>query len=231
MSAPQKILIIDDEGQMRRLLRMVLEGRGFAVCEAELGQQGLQEAAFHRPDAVLLDLGLPDMDGLAVLKHLREWSDVPVLILSVRNQESVKVEALENGADDYVTKPFGTAELLARLAAILRRRFSQQSPVYTVGTLEVNVLHHEATLDGSPLKLTPTEFALLKTLAQNAGRIITQNQLIREVWGPQQGSQTEGLRVHINHLRKKLGDAGPLILNEPGIGYRLLEGEPAPPGA
>ena len=229
MSTPQKILIIDDESQMRRLLRMVLEGRGFAVCEAELGQQGLQEAAFQRPDAVLLDLGLPDMDGLTALKRLREWSDVPVLILSVRNQESVKVEALENGADDYVTKPFGTAELLARLAAILRRRFSQQSPVYTVGTLEVNVLHHEATLDGSPLKLTPTEFALLKTLAQNAGRIITQNQLIREVWGPQQGSQTEGLRVHINHLRRKLTD-GPRILNEPGIGYRLLEAEAGPPG-
>ena len=223
MSAPQKILIIDDEIQMRRLLRMVLEGRGFAVCEAELGQQGLQEAAFHRPDAVLLDLGLPDMDGLTALKRLREWSDVPVLILSVRNQEAVKVEALENGADDYVTKPFGTSELLARLNAILRRRYSQQSPVYSIGSLEVNVLHHEATLDGEPLKLTPTEFALLKALAQNAGRIVTQNQLIQQVWGPQQSSQTEGLRVHINHLRKKLGDTGPRIVNEPGIGYRLVE--------
>ena len=223
MSTPQKILIVDDEIQMRRLLRMVLEGRGFTVCEAEQGQQGLQEAAFHRPDAVLLDLGLPDMDGLTALKHLREWSDVPVLILSVRNQEAVKVEALENGADDFVTKPFGTAELLARLNAILRRSYSQESHVYSLGALHVDVLHHEATLDGVSLKLTPTEFAVLKVLAQNAGRIVTQNQLIRQVWGAQQASQTEGLRVHINHLRKKLGDAGPRIVNEPGIGYRLVE--------
>lgn len=220
-----KVLIIDDEIQMRRLLRMVLEGKGFAVCEAELGQQGLQEAAFHRPDAVLLDLGLPDMDGLTVLKRLREWSDAPVLILSVRNQEAVKVAALENGADDYVTKPFGTSELLARLNAILRRRYSQRSPIHLLGALRVDVLHHEATLDGESLKLTPTEFALVKVLAENAGRIVTQNQLIQQVWGPQQASQTEGLRVHINHLRRKLGDTGPRIVNEPGIGYRLVEAE------
>lgn len=146
-----------------------------------------------------------------------------MLILSVRNQEAVKVEALENGADDFVTKPFGTAELLARLHAILRRRYSQQSPVYSVGTLRVDVLHHEATLEGTSLKLTPTEFAVLKVLSQNAGRIVTQNQLIRQVWGAQQTSQTEGLRVHINHLRKKLGETGPRIVNEPGIGYRLVE--------
>ncbi|MDZ4401842.1 response regulator transcription factor [Prosthecobacter sp.] len=218
-----KALIIDDEQQMRRLLRMVLESRGYAVCEAADGQLGLQEAAFHRPDVVLLDLGLPGMSGIDVLKRLREWSDVPVLILSVRDQETVKVEALEAGADDYVTKPFGTAELLARLDVIQRRRFTRQSAEITAGPLTLNLLHHEATLNDTPLKLTPTEFALLKTLAEHAGRIVTQNQIVRQVWAGQSSDPSEGLRVHINHLRKKLGESGPRIVNEPGIGYRLEE--------
>ena len=216
-----KALIIDDEQQMRRLLRMVLESRGYEVCEASDGQLGLQEAAFHRPDVVLLDLGLPGLGGIEVLKRLREWSDVPVLILSVRDQETVKVEALELGADDYVTKPFGTAELLARLDVIQRRRFTRQSPEIIAGALKLDLLHHEATLDGTPIKLTPTEFALLKVLAEHAGRIVTQNQIVKQVWAGQQSDQSEGLRVHINHLRKKLGDSGPRIVNEPGIGYRL----------
>ncbi len=216
-----KALIIDDETQMRRLLRMVLETRGHEVCEAADGQLGLQEAAFHRPDVVLLDLGLPGMSGLDVLKRLREWSDVPVLILSVRDQEAVKVEALEAGADDYVTKPFGTAELLARLNVIQRRRFTRQSSQITAGALVLDLLHHEATLEDAPLKLTPTEFALIKVLAEHAGRIVTQNQIIRQVWAGQSSDASEGLRVHINHLRKKLGETGPKIVNEPGIGYRL----------
>ncbi len=217
-----KALIIDDETQMRRLLRMVLESRGYEVCEAADGQLGLQEAALHRPDVVLLDLGLPGMNGIDVLKRLREWSDVPVLILSVRDQESVKVEALEFGADDYVTKPFGTAELLARLTVIQRRRFTRQSSEITTGSLKLDLLHHEASLESTPLKLTPIEFALLKVLAEHAGRIVTQNQIVRQVWAGQHGDQSEGLRVHINHLRKKLGETGPLIVNEPGIGYRLV---------
>jgi two-component system KDP operon response regulator KdpE len=216
-----KALIIDDEQQMRRLLRMVLESRGYEVCEAADGQLGLQEAAFHRPDVVLLDLGLPGLGGIEVLKRLREWSDVPVLILSVRHQETVKVEALELGADDYVTKPFGTAELLARLDVIQRRRFTRQNPEIIAGALKLDLLHHEATLDGASVKLTPTEFALLKVLAEHAGRIVTQNQIVKQVWAGQQSDQSEGLRVHINHLRKKLGDSGPRIVNEPGIGYRL----------
>ncbi len=216
-----KALIIDDEQQMRRLLRMVLESRGYEVCEAADGQLGLQEAAFHRPDVVLLDLGLPGLGGIEVLKRLREWTDVPVLILSVRDQEMVKVEALELGADDYVTKPFGTAELLARLDVIQRRRFTRQSPEIIAGALKLDLLHHEATLDGASVKLTPTEFALLKVLAEHAGRIVTQNQIVKQVWAGQQSDQSEGLRVHINHLRKKLGDSGPRIVNEPGIGYRL----------
>lgn len=219
-----KALIIDDEQQMRRLLRMVLESRGYEVCEAAEGQLGLQEAAFHRPDVVLLDLGLPGMNGIEVLKRLREWSDVPVLILSVRDQEAIKVEALENGADDYVTKPFGTAELLARLTVIQRRRFTRQSAEIIAGPLKLDLLHHEASLDDTSLKLTPTEFALLKVLAEHAGRIVTQNQIIKQVWAGQTSDPSEGLRVHINHLRKKLGDSGPRIVNEPGIGYRLEEG-------
>jgi two-component system KDP operon response regulator KdpE len=218
-----KALIIDDEQQMRRLLRMVLESHGYEVCEAAEGQLGLQEAAFQRPDVVLLDLGLPGLGGIDVLKRLREWTDVPVLILSVRDQETVKVEALELGADDYVTKPFGTAELLARLDVIQRRRFTRQSPEIIAGALKLDLLHHEATLADAALKLTPTEFALIKVLAEHAGRIVTQNQIMKQVWAGQSSDPSEGLRVHINHLRKKLGESGPRIVNEPGIGYRLEE--------
>jgi two-component system, OmpR family, KDP operon response regulator KdpE len=216
-----KALIIDDEQQMRRLLRMLLESRGYEVCEADEGQRGLQEVAFQRPDVVLLDLGLPGLSGLEVLKRLREWSDVPVLILSVRDQETVKVEALEAGADDYVTKPFGSAELMARLEVIQRRRGSKHMPEIVVGALVLDLLHHEASLWGDGLKLTPTEFSLLKVLAEHAGRIVTQNQIVKQVWPGQVSDPSEGLRVHINHLRKKLGDRGVRIVNEPGIGYRL----------
>jgi two-component system, OmpR family, KDP operon response regulator KdpE len=216
-----KALIIDDEQQMRRLLRMVLESRGYEVCEAEDGQRGLQEAAFHRPDVVLLDLGLPGIDGIETLRRLREWSDVPVLVLSVRDQETVKVQALECGADDYVTKPFGSAELLARLEVVQRRCMPSRSPEILAGPLELNLLHHEARMGEELLKLTPTEFSLLKVLSLHAGRVVTQNQIVKHVWAGQNSDPGEGLRVHINHLRKKLGDRGVRIINEPGIGYRL----------
>lgn len=219
-----KALIIDDEPQMRRLLRLLLEARGHQVCEAEDGPRGLQETAFHRPDVVLLDLGLPGLSGIEVLKRLREWSDVPVLILSVRDQEAMKVEALEAGADDYVTKPFGSAELLARLEVIQRRRGPRHTPEILAGMLRLDLLHHEARLGEVPLKLTPTEFALLKVLAEQAGRIVTQRQIVRQVWPSQTSDPSEGLRVHINHLRKKLAPGGPRIVNEPGIGYRLEAG-------
>ncbi|MES2598129.1 MAG: response regulator [Verrucomicrobiota bacterium] len=221
-------LIIDDEVQIRRLLRMALESKAYTVHEAEAGQIGLQEAVFRKPDVILLDLGLPDMDGVAVLKRLREWSDVPVLILSVHDQEAVKVAAFDAGADDYVTKPFSTAELIARLSAIQRRRFKQQKPVYEVGTLRLDIAHHEATLAGVELKLTPTEFTLLKVLVQNAGRIVTQKQIIREVWGTDNANQHENLRVVINHLRRKIGGNGPAIVNETGIGYRLMDADGVP---
>ncbi len=217
-----KALIVDDEPQMRRLLKMVLESRGFEVWEAGDGDSALREAAFQKPDAVLLDLGLPDMDGLAVLRRLREWSDVPVLILSVRDQEAAKVEALESGADDYVTKPFGAAELIARLGVIQRRRFTRQSPEIVVGPLTIDLLHREVTLHGEQVKLTPTEFSLLRVLADHAGRIVTQRQIIAQVWPGQLSDVSEGLRVHINHLRKKLGPNGPRLVNEPRIGYRMI---------
>ncbi len=215
-------LIIDDEIQIRRLLRLALESRAYQVYEAENGRLGLQEAAFHRPDVVLLDLGLPDMDGLAVLHSLREWSTVPVLILSVRDDESVKVAALENGADDYVTKPFSTAELVARLSVIQRRHHGNDSPEIVVGPLTLHLDRHEVVLAGQPLKMSPTEYAFLLALARHAGKIVTQRQLLREVWGQQGDGQTHYLRVYANHLRKKLG--GRLVVsNESGIGYRLLE--------
>jgi two-component system, OmpR family, KDP operon response regulator KdpE len=214
-------LIIDDEPQIRRLVRMLLESHGYDVREADQGLSGLQDAAVHRPDVVLLDLGLPDISGLDVLNRLREWSDVPVLILSVREQEDIKVKALECGADDYVTKPFASKELVARLEVIQRRRGPRHTPEIIAGPLNLNLLHHEAKLGDEVLKLTPTEFALLKALAEHAERIVTQTQIVDLVWPNQCSDSSEGLRVHINHLRKKLGDHGVRIVNEPGIGYRL----------
>lgn len=226
-----KCLIIDDEPQIRRLLRLALESRGHQVCEAEAGQIGLQEAAFQRPDAVLLDLGLPDMDGLEVLKRLREWSQVPVLILSVRDQEQIKVTALESGADDYITKPFSTAELMARLVAISRRQRGSETPEISVGPLRLDLAGHQVLLHGQELRLTPIEYELLKTLSRHPGKIITQNQLIKTVWPASHTDQTASLRVHVNHLRSKLGTDFRLQ-NEPGIGYRLLTKEdPAEPTA
>lgn len=225
-----KAVIIDDEVQIRRLLRLALEAKGYRVSEADSGQLGLSEIVFHKPDVVILDMGLPDMDGLEVLKRLREWSQVPVLILSVRDQETVKVAALEQGADDYVTKPFSTSELIARLSAIQRRAVpAGNSSVIECGPLLMDLAQHHVTLRGKEVKLTPTEYAVLKTLASHAGRIVTHSQLLRAVWGPNSSSQSHSLRVYVNLLRKKLetGEAQPTvsILNEPGIGYRLAAPE------
>ena len=221
---PATALIIDDEIQIRRLLRLALESRGYKVHEAENGARGLQEAVFQKPEVILLDLGLPDMDGLSVLKRLREWSDVPVLVLSVRDHEAVKLAALENGADDYVTKPFSTGELAARLTAIRRRKVAETEPETTLGHVHIDFTARTVTADGEAVHLTPTEYSLLKILAHHAGKVVTQKQLLRDVWGPQAAEQAQYLRVYINHLRKKLAitaDSSLKITNEPGVGYRL----------
>lgn len=226
MSETTTALIIDDEAQIRRLLRLVLEAEGYRVLDAESGRQGLTDVALRRPDVVLLDLGLPDMDGLAVLQRLREWSRVPVLILSVRAEPEDKVAALDAGADDYVTKPFESAELLARLRAIQRRAPSgTEDPYFQASHLAIDFNTRIVTVEGREVKLTPTEYALLKVLAQHAGKVVTHKQLLREVWGPNAESQSQYLRVYMTHLRKKIEipDAPEKLLRtESGIGYRLV---------
>jgi two-component system KDP operon response regulator KdpE len=218
-------LIIDDEIQIRRLLRVVLEGAGYSVQEAETGQLGLQEVARLRPSVVLLDLGLPDIDGLEVLRRLREWSEVPVLILSVRDDVSDKVAALDIGADDYVTKPFSSVELLARLRATQRRaRPVQESAVYIHGSLRVDLAARLVTRAGREIRLTATEYALLALFVRHAGRVLTHRQILREVWGPKSEEHRTYLRVYITHLRKKIESdpSSPTLLRtESGIGYRL----------
>lgn len=226
MSEHATALVIDDERQIRKLLRIVLEQEHYRVLEAETGKQGLSDIALRRPDVVLLDLGLPDMDGLAVLKRLREWTHVPVLILSVREGPEDKVSALDAGADDYVTKPFEAGELLARLRAIQRRATSaSEEPFFRAGPLEIDFNARAVTVKGREVKLTPTEYALLKILAQHAGRVVTHKQLLREVWGPNAEEQSQYLRVYMTHLRKKIEPADTrekLLRTESGIGYRLV---------
>jgi two-component system, OmpR family, KDP operon response regulator KdpE len=228
MSAERSVLVIDDEPPIRRLLRLTLEPQGYQIHEAETGQLGLQEAAARRPDVIILDLGLPDMDGVAVLKRLREWSQTPVLVLTVRDREADKVAALDNGADDYLTKPFGTAELLARLRAVQRRApDAHEQPAFVSGDLKMDLATREVTLKGKEVRLTATEYALLHELVRHAGKVVMHAQLLRSVWGPNAENQSQYLRVYITHLRKKLETpgSGKLIQTEPGIGYRLLVSE------
>ena len=228
MSAERTVLVIDDEPPIRRLLRLTLEPQGYRVFEADNGQLGLQEAAARRPDVIVLDLGLPDMDGLTVLKRLREWSQTPVLVLSVRDREADKVAALDNGADDYLTKPFGTAELLARMRAVQRRTpEAQEEPVFVSGDLTVDLATRMVTVKKKEVHLTATEYALLRELVRHAGKVVMHAQLLRAVWGPNSENQSQYLRVYITHLRKKLetSTSGKLIQTEPGIGYRLLASE------
>lgn len=222
-------LVIDDELQIRRLLRILLEAHGYQVFEAKTGQEGLIQAAQCRPELLLLDLGLPDLDGVTVLKRLREWSQVPVVVLSVRDREEDKIAALDAGADDYVTKPFAAGELLARLRAAHRRaQPAAQAPVFRSGRLEVDLARRLVSVEGQPVKLTATEYSLLALLVRNAGRVLTHRHLLTEVWGPKAAEHNLYLRVYVAHLREKL-EANPanpeLIITEPGIGYRLLEME------
>ena len=218
-------LIIDDEVQMRRLLRVALEGAGYAVCDAETAQLGLSEVALRRLDVVLLDLGLPDLDGLEALRRLRDWSEVPVVVLTVRDSDADKVKALDSGADDYVTKPFSTPELLARLRAAQRRhRPPEETAIFRSGGLVVDLVARTVARDGAPVKLTAIEWSLLSLFIRHAGRVLTHRQILREVWGPNAEEHRQYLRVYVAHLRKKMEriPAEPQLLrNEPGIGYRL----------
>ncbi len=221
-----RILVIDDERQMRRLLQVALAAHGYEVDEAASGQEGLNRVAVFRPDLIVLDLGLPDLDGLEVLHKLREWSQAPVIILSVKERETEKVAALDAGADDYVTKPFGMGELLARIRVALRHSAGDDDePVLAFGELMVDRARRLVTVDGREIKLTPTEYEVLKTLALYAGRVLTQRQLLRAVWGPEYERETHYLRVYIGQLRRKI-EPDPSrprhIITEPGVGYRLL---------
>jgi two-component system, OmpR family, KDP operon response regulator KdpE len=221
----QIALVIDDEPQIRRLLRVTLEANGYRVFDAATGNDGVAQAAQRKPDVVLLDLGLPDLDGLTVLKRIREWSKVPVLILSVRDQEEEKIAALDSGADDYVTKPFNSGELLARLRAALRHGQPQGADaIFRVGNLEVDLSKRLVLKDGAEVKLTPIEYSLLRLLITHAGKVLTHRQLLTEVWGEKAVGQSHYLRVHMAHLREKLerdSSMPELVLTEPAVGYRL----------
>lgn len=220
------ILIIDDEAQIRRFLQISLEASGYRVHEAVTGADGLVQATMTRPELIILDLGLPDQDGLTVLRRLREWTPVPVIVLSVRNNETDKIAALDAGADDYLTKPFGTGELLARIRVALRHAstHAQDSPVFTSGPLTVDLAARTVKLHNETVRLTSTEYALLRMFVQHAGKVLLHGHLLREIWGPGFIEETQYLRVYIAQLRRKLEDdpANPrLLLTEPGIGYRL----------
>jgi two-component system KDP operon response regulator KdpE len=222
-------LIVDDEAQIRRLLRVVLEGENYQVHEAENGQQGLIEIASRRPAVILLDLGLPDMEGLEVLKRLREWSEAPVIVLSVRDDEQSKVAALDSGAEDYVTKPFSTPELLARLRAAQRKtRPEEEVSVFKSGDLIVDLTARVVKRGGHEIKLTATEYAMLRLFVRHPGRVLTHRHILREIWGPKSEEHRQYLRVYVTHLRQKIESdpASPsLIKTEPGIGYRFISNE------
>jgi two-component system KDP operon response regulator KdpE len=218
-------LIIDDEVQIRRLLRVALEAENYQVHEAETGQQGLVEIANRKPAVILLDLGLPDLDGLEVLKRLREWSEAPVLVLSVRDDEAGKVAALDAGAEDYITKPFSTPELLARLRAAQRKtRPEEETSVFKSGDLVVDLTSRLVTRAGREIKLTATEYALLRLFVRHIGRVLTHRYILREIWGAKSEEHRQYLRVYVTHLRQKI-EADPtkpaLIRTESGVGYRF----------
>lgn len=222
------VLVIDDEAQIRKFLRISLLAQGYKVLEGANGGDGLAQAALAKPDLVVLDLGLPDMDGQQVLRELREWSQVPVLVLSVRASEGEKVLALDGGANDYVTKPFGIQEFLARVRVLLRQAGSgeQQEALVSSGGLRVDFAYRRVSLDDVDIALTRKEFAVLAMLARHLGRVVTQQQLLKDIWGPTHVEDTHYLRVVVGHLRQKLGDdptAPRFIVTEAGVGYRLLE--------
>jgi DNA-binding response OmpR family regulator len=233
MTGP-RILVIDDETPIRRFLAIALGSGGFEVSEAERGRRGVELVATSAPDAVILDLGLPDMDGKAVITAIREWSQVPILILSVRDGEAEKIAALDAGADDYVTKPFATGELMARLRALLRKRpaSAPEKSEISVGGLLVNLATRSVEVDGLEAKLTRKEFDVLALLARNTGRLVGHRQILTTIWGSAHVEDTHYLRIAIGHIREKIGDdaANPrFIVTEPGVGYRLKSDESGHP--
>lgn len=225
MSDGPQVLIVDDELQIRRFLRVSLEANGYHVHEAENGHDAITKTAQLRPDLVILDMGLPDMDGLEVLHRFREWTKTPVIILSVRDADRDKIAALDAGADDYLTKPFSTDELLARMRVAQRHAQPQEQPaIFTAGHVQVDFTRRLVTRKGEAVKLTPTEYALLRLLIQHAGKVLTHRQILKEVWGPEYVEELHYLRVYFAQLRQKLEDdptLPTLILTEPGVGYRL----------
>jgi two-component system KDP operon response regulator KdpE len=221
------VLVVDDEPQIVRGLKVILRGAGYAVETASTKQEALDAVSVRPPDAVVLDLVLPDGSGVDVCSEIRGWSQLPILVLSAIGDEREKVRALDAGADDYITKPFGTEELLARLRAVLRRAVEDESePAISVGDLVVDVAAHRVTRAGEEIRLTPIEFDLLRTLAQHRGKLVTHKQLLREVWGPAYETETHYLRVHFAHLRAKVEPDRSLpryIVTDPGVGYRLRD--------
>jgi two-component system KDP operon response regulator KdpE len=220
----ERVLVVDDEPQIRRALRTGLLGHGYEVETAEDGETALAMLAARLPDLVVLDLMMPGMDGFEVLRQTRSWAKVPVIVLSARGEERAKVEALDLGADDYLTKPFGMEELLARVRAVLRRAGAPDSPAISLGDVAIDFARHVVTKGGAEVHLTPTEYDLLRVLATNAGKVLTHRQLLERVWGSYAAENSQQLRVYVNYLRRKLEDdpARPrLILTEPGVGYRL----------
>jgi two-component system, OmpR family, KDP operon response regulator KdpE len=226
-TADTRILVIDDEPQIRRLLTVALSGRGYLVDTAASGNAGIEQLMIGRYDMVLLDLGLPDIDGLEVCRQIREWSQLPIIVISVREDEHDKIAALDIGADDYITKPFSIDELLARMRANLRRtKPTAETAIITVGALTVDLPRRRVTHNGEDIHLTPTEYDLLRVLALHAGKVLTHRQLLRQARGPAYEEETPLLRVHMVGLRQKLAIAPSTpgyIVTEPGIGYRLLD--------
>lgn len=229
MSANRRVLLVDDEAAIARFLRPALEANDFEIVSAGTVAEAIKRVAADSPDIVLLDLGLPDGDGKDVIRRAREWSDVPIIVLSAREREAEKIESLDLGADDYVNKPFSVGELMARIRTALRHRMQRKAevPVHRIGDLEIDAVRHRVSSAGSELKLTPKEFELLSFLARHAGRVVTHRQILAAVWGPAHTEDTQYLRVYVGQLRQKIEakvDDPRIILTEPGIGYRIAEG-------
>ncbi len=222
------VILVEDEKQIRRFVRMALEAESCQVFEAETVRQGLIEVATRKPDLVILDLGLPDRDGVEFIRDLRGWSELPIIVLSARSDEADKIAALDAGADDYLTKPFGVGELLARVRAALRRRAvgdGEQATTFNFGDVNVNLVNRKVERDGQQVHLTPIEYRLLSLLIRNAGKVLTHRQILREVWGPSHADSNHYVRIYMGHLRQKL-ERDPTqpkhILTETGVGFRLM---------